>query len=230
MARDLPLGGGGRHLQARRGLTGGFFARRENPRTGSAGTASSGARVALPRRALAGPLLPPILLAALASCPGGPAEHEVRWSEHQRPAADVETTFEVPPPPFSEGIFPCSDCHDPDIPVNTKRRPMRAAHEEIVLDHDEEHRWCLDCHDTEDRDRLHLASGELVEFEESYRLCGQCHGDKYRDWRAGIHGRRRGSWDGHKTYLLCVNCHDSHSPRFKPIRPEPAPIAPRRTP
>jgi len=25
---------------------------------------------------------------------------------------------------------------------------------------------------------------------ESYRLCGQCHGTQYRDWRSGIHGKR----------------------------------------
>ena len=65
-------------------------------------------------------------------------------------------------------------------------------HDDIVLQHDEEHRWCLDCHDAADRDLLHLASGERVPFEESYRLCGQCHGEKLRDWRAGVHGRRTG--------------------------------------
>ena len=56
-------------------------------------------------------------------------------------------------------------------------------HGDIVLHHDEEHRWCLDCHDTNNRDQLQLASGALVPFTESYRLCGQCHGTQYRDWR-----------------------------------------------
>jgi len=51
-------------------------------------------------------------------------------------------------------------------------------HGDIVLKHDEEHRWCLDCHDADDRDRLHLASGERISFDESYLLCGQCHGEK----------------------------------------------------
>ena len=69
-------------------------------------------------------------------------------------------------------------------------------HTDIVLKHDETHRWCLDCHDATNRDVLHLASGERVPFEESYRLCGQCHGEKYRDWRAGVHGRRTGNWNG----------------------------------
>ena len=72
-------------------------------------------------------------------------------------------------------------------------------HDDIVLKHDEEHRWCLDCHDATDRDWLHLASGERVGFDESYRLCGQCHGEKLRDWKAGVHGRRTGEWNGRKT-------------------------------
>ena len=56
--------------------------------------------------------------------------------------------------------------------------------------------------------------------------CGQCHGDKYRDWRVGIHGKRVGHWDGARTYLLCVHCHNPHSPRFKAVKPEPRPARP----
>ena len=100
------------------------------------------------------------------------------------------------------------------------------AHDDIVLKHDEEHRWCLDCHDATNRDVLHLASGEPVPFAESYRLCGQCHGEKYRDWRVGVHGRRVGQWNGAKQYLLCVHCHNPHQPRYKPMAPKPAPLRP----
>ena len=134
---------------------------------------------------------------------------------------------EVPPPPLSEGIFPCSDCHaEPDLPPNRTRRILVDAHDDIVLRHDEEQRWCLDCHDAVNRDRLHLASGDLVTFAESYRVCGQCHGEKYRDWRAGVHGRRTGEWNGRKEYQLCVHCHDPHAPRFKSMAPKPAPLPP----
>lgn len=135
--------------------------------------------------------------------------------------------IEVPPPPFSKGMFPCSECHDPEIPVNTKRRTFKRVHSDIDFKHDAEHRWCLDCHAVKDRDKLHLANGDLIDFEESFKLCGQCHGDKYRDWRAGVHGRRSGDWNGHKTYLLCVHCHNSHSPRFQPMKPMPPPVHPR---
>ncbi len=153
--------------------------------------------------------------------------------EHTTQAAPAPSTmlaFEVPPPPFSDGVFPCSDCHDPALPVKAKRRTLKTAHQEIELHHDEEHRWCLDCHDSANRDMLRLASGETLSFDESYRLCGQCHGDKYRDWRAGVHGRRTGMWDGEKQYLLCVSCHNAHSPRFAPLKPEAPPPRPERTP
>jgi hypothetical protein len=137
--------------------------------------------------------------------------------------------FETPPPPFNDpDLFPCSECHNEDQPPNRERRELTEMHEDIILQHDQEHRWCLDCHDAENRDRLHLANGTLVRFEESYRLCGQCHGDKYRDWRAGVHGRRTGSWNGDKQYLLCVHCHYSHDPRFKPLKPLPPPTPPGR--
>jgi hypothetical protein len=136
---------------------------------------------------------------------------------------------EVPPPPFSEGIFPCTDCHnEKDLPTNRQRRPLTDAHDDIVLKHDEEHRWCLDCHDADNRDRLHLAGGQQVPFDESYQVCGQCHGEKYRDWRAGVHGRRVGQWNGEKQYLLCVHCHSPHQPRFKALAPKPAPLRPQR--
>lgn len=142
-------------------------------------------------------------------------------------ARGAEERLQAPPPPFSEGIFPCSNCHAAMTPDRT-RRELTAMHTDIVLKHDEQHRWCLDCHDAEDRDWLHLASGERVSFEESYRLCGQCHGEKLRDWRAGVHGRRTGNWNGSKEYLLCAHCHNPHQPRFRALAPKPAPRPPTR--
>lgn len=145
--------------------------------------------------------------------------------ERYKRRADEGTTFPVPPPPFSEGIFPCSDCHA-DMTPNPERRELVDMHDDIVLEHAEGQRWCLDCHNLNDRDKLRLVSGELIPFTESYRLCGQCHGDKYRDWRVGIHGKRTGYWNGEKQYLLCANCHNPHSPRFKALKPLPPPVRP----
>lgn len=132
----------------------------------------------------------------------------------------------VPPPPFSEGIFPCSECHA-DMEVNPKRRKLEMFHTDIELkNHAEDQRWCLDCHNPDNRDVLRLASGKLVSFEESYYLCGQCHGTIFRDWKAGVHGKRTGEWNGKKVYRLCVHCHNPHQPRFKPLVPKPPPVKP----
>lgn len=139
------------------------------------------------------------------------------------PAKPVAAQFPVAPPPFSDGVFPCSECHSKTDVVN--RTPHAVEfHEDIVLRHDEKNRWCLDCHDAQNRDKLHLADGRLIDFTESYRLCGQCHGPTLRNWKAGEHGKRTGSWSGEKQYLLCASCHSPHSPGFKPLKPLPAPV------
>jgi hypothetical protein len=153
------------------------------------------------------------------------ASTDARAREQQAPTGPTPGEIQAQPPPFSEGVFPCSQCHE--TPGNPKRRKLD-AHEDVqeAFNHDSANRWCLDCHDNDKRDVLKLASGAHVPFTESYRLCGQCHGDKYRDWRAGVHGKRVGHWDGERTYFLCVNCHNPHSPRFKPLKPEPRPARP----
>lgn len=110
--------------------------------------------------------------------------------------------------------------------VNLERRVLEEMHDDIALDHGSKERWCFDCHNPDDRDRLRLASGESIDFDESYRLCGQCHGTIYRDWRQGIHGRREGYWNGAKSYLLCAHCHNPHAPRYQPITPLPPPVRP----
>jgi len=171
--------------------------------------------------------LPGLLLAALAAVAFDDAAKAPAAAPPAAGTAAAQEHPEVPPPPFSEGIFPCSGCHA-DLKLNRTRRVLTEMHDDIQLRHDEQHRWCLDCHDATDRDFLHLASGERVPFEESYRLCGQCHGEKLRDWRAGVHGRRTGYWNGPKQYLLCAHCHNPHQPRFKPIAPKPAPRRPAR--
>jgi len=60
------------------------------------------------------------------------------------PAASTASTkaeerVEVPPPPFSDGIFPCMNCHANQKP-NRTRRTLTDMHTDIVLKHDEQHR------------------------------------------------------------------------------------------
>lgn len=151
-------------------------------------------------------------------------DHDIYNLEISQGSNGQNNEMAVSTPPFSEDIFPCSECHADEV-TNPEPR-LLDMHEEIVemFNHDNENRWCLDCHNIDDRDYLKLASGKLVSYEESYRLCGQCHGDKLRDWKVGVHGKRTGEWNGKKEYLLCVHCHNPHTPKFKPIRPLPPPI------
>ncbi|MES0338031.1 MAG: hypothetical protein SFH39_16945 [Candidatus Magnetobacterium sp. LHC-1] len=131
-------------------------------------------------------------------------------------------------PPFSEGIFPCTTCHAGLKPDKTRRDLM--FHAEVVLKHAAQQRWCLDCHDADNRDRLRLANGDHVTFDESYMLCGQCHGNVFREWKIGLHGKRTGVWNRDnpedKKYFLCVHCHNPHSPKFTPVKPLPVPVKP----
>jgi hypothetical protein len=157
-------------------------------------------------------VIPPV--GAAADKAFGPADFPTVFGDEQtllavdRGAIDSpDIAFPVPAPPFTPGVFPCMQCHKL-IPPNPERRDL-AMHSDIVFRHDTEHRWCLDCHDVNDRDQLRLANGTI-----------------YRDWREGIHGKRTGFWDGPKRYLLCVHCHNPHSPRFAALRPLPPPVRP----
>jgi len=100
------------------------------------------------------------------------------------------------------------------------------------LDFSVENKWdmlhnCLDCHNEDTYETLiRLATGKLLEFEEAntIRLCGQCHGNRLRDWNIGDHGKRIGYWNGQKEYVQCTACHDPHATKFKKIQPMPPPI------
>lgn len=133
--------------------------------------------------------------------------------------------FPVPPPALSMNIYPCSRCHD-NLPVNATKRKLVKFHTDIILKPPSMQRWCTDCHSATNLNKLKLSSGELIDFNKSYQLCGQCHGTIYRDWKAGIHGKRVGMWNGDKLYRLCVSCHDPHQPAFKSVKPEPPPLRP----
>jgi hypothetical protein len=126
-------------------------------------------------------------------------------------------------------------CWRPPSPTRTTSRAatvtrtspriaLEDEHDELELAHGD--LWCLHCHEANDRDQLHLADGVAVGFDESWRLCTQCHGAKLDDWRAGVHGKRVGHWWGPKQYATCVSCHRPHEPRFAPIEARPPPLRP----
>ena len=158
------------------------------------------------------------------------------YREKAAPPADKDTEqFPVPPPLVYQSLYPCQACHQKNIRgVNSQLeqgnaflgtylhlpdpqpRVLVRMHRDINLNH-AKWMWCLNCHSIDERNYLKLITGEQIPFEKSYRLCGQCHGSIFRDWRIGIHGRRVGQWNGKKLYLLCTHCHDPHQPVFRKL-------------
>lgn len=139
-------------------------------------------------------------------------------------------------PPFDRPrpvslMVTCVSCHK-SMAVSVDCRTCHAVihesqHADVHLDHAEGITSCFACHDVEDRDSLRLATGRIIPFEQSYLLCGQCHGTRLREWREGLHGKRLGRWDGEHEYLLCVHCHrDPHDPGFPPMTPMAPPPRP----
>jgi hypothetical protein len=145
---------------------------------------------------------------------GAKAKEDVR----DEPKNDIPKLFAPRARPTEN--FPCSKCHSYRAMDRSKRKLVE-YHTGIELKHAEEQRWCYDCHDG---DKLRLQNGQLVPFDKSYYLCGQCHGTIFRDWKAGVHGKRTGAWNGEKLYRLCVSCHDPHQPKFKPLEPKQPPM------
>ncbi len=135
-------------------------------------------------------------------------------------------------PPFIEidGFSrTCAECHKL-FPARDETPEKLLKHAHIVLDHGINDR-CRNCHDTKDRDRLLLHSGESIPYKRVIELCAKCHGPTYRDWQLGMHGRTNGFWDatrGEMRRLDCTECHDPHNPRvpaMDPVMPLPPPYA-----
>jgi len=134
-------------------------------------------------------------------------------------------------------------CHNGTFPAYPKDKNPRALtmHQDIVpdamnLQHGKGGIWCLDCHDAKNRKMLMDNFDNLISFNQPQKLCGKCHGSIYRDWRAGIHGKRTGQWqsDGKKRWFVCTECHNPHDVQqgdmlsgFQPIEPETAPLLPK---
>ena len=148
-------------------------------------------------------------------------------TSHPAPVGSVVITVDSRQPLLPN--YPCSRCHAPGT-ANPTERALTEFHTQKVLNHGTQHGWCYRCHTKDDIDKLHLGDGELVSFDESYELCGSCHGDKLRDWKAGIHGLTTGDWNGDRLRRSCANCHDPHRPHFPEMTPERAPQRPRTAP
>ena len=134
-------------------------------------------------------------------------------------------------------------CHNGEYvpyPENKLPRPLK-MHTDIVPDsmslkHGKGAIWCLDCHHAANRATLIDHFGNEISFNQPQQMCGKCHGQIYRYWREGIHGKRIGMWDkgGKKRWWVCTECHNPHDVEqgdrasgFAQLIPEPAPNLPK---
>lgn len=147
--------------------------------------------------------------------------------------APMKRDFADPPPPSSVVMvedhpaliptFPCSSCHADREPDPRPRKLVEYHTPKNGFDHGTKDGWCYRCHSLENIDKLHTTLGTPVAFSDPQDLCGSCHGDKLIDWKAGLHGLNRGSWNGPKLRQSCTFCHDPHKPAFEPMVPERPP-------
>ncbi len=110
--------------------------------------------------------------------------------------------------------FPCDRCH----PIGTKPIPPDFDGHQVVLNgHDQlgqNRAACIVCHNSADRNPglLKLSDGSLINIDgDVSQVCYQCHSSKYREWKAGIHGKLPKCTTG--------GCHDPHTPSWIAVSP-----------
>ncbi len=123
-------------------------------------------------------------------------------------------------------VFKCNECHKV-FSSSLERKTLNAEHTDLKLNHGQNDH-CFNCHNINNRDSYTAHDGSEIPSNQPALLCSKCHGLIYRDWQSGAHGRISGHWDtkqGEQTKVLCIQCHDPHSPAFPQIEPMPGPGA-----
>jgi hypothetical protein len=125
-------------------------------------------------------------------------------------------------------FYPCTSCHPvtmvpgptPGSEQPSKPLPNGMQGHQIVLEaHDKlGEEACLVCHDDPTRNpgKLRLVGGGLIDVAGDVSLlCYQCHEAKYKEFRAGTHGK-------HQESCTAAGCHDPHTPNYiyaGPVKP-----------
>jgi hypothetical protein len=161
---------------------------------------------------------------------------------------DDAPPFKAVPRKPSIGVYPCSGCHD-NVFIDGRVRDLKDEHTSLKFEHGGGRFWCYDaCHNGRDMDHLVSIRRRPIDYDEAYKLCGQCHFQRFKDWNFGGHGRRAGAWpvprdvppahtelrvadretigtwQGERTILSCPACHNPHSPSIKPYTLSPPPL------
>ncbi|MBS0002365.1 MAG: hypothetical protein KFF45_04720 [Thioalkalivibrio sp.] len=123
--------------------------------------------------------------------------------------APGQKDFTVAPRTTELEHVPCKDCHQYMDPNPEPRQLVDSPHVAEVR-HGKADMWCTACHAPENHQQLRALSGLAVDFDDSHRVCRDCHSATYQDWLYGAHGKRVGSWQGEREILNCTACHDPH--------------------
>lgn len=124
-------------------------------------------------------------------------------------------TFLIPERKSQIQSYACTECHTDDLD-KIKGKEVQKGHWNITLKHANENTMnCVTCHNGDDMDNLKSLTGTKIDFNNSYKICSQCHSKQFEDWKGGAHGKRIASWAPPRASMTCVNCHNPHSPSFE---------------
>lgn len=114
-------------------------------------------------------------------------------------------------------FYPCTKCHPVSVdsagnptsplPNGFKKHEIKLEVHDILGTGD---KACLACHQSPQTNpgKLLLPDGSTVDVNgDVSRVCQRCHFEKYRDFRAGIHGKRA-------EQCTSAGCHDPHTPSW----------------
>lgn len=114
-------------------------------------------------------------------------------------------------------FHPCTKCHPVAVGSDGKpvgKLPNGFKKHEIELEvHDvlgTSDKACLACHQSpqENPGKLVLPDASLVDITgDISRVCQRCHFEKYREWKAGVHGKEA-------PKCTAAGCHDPHTPSW----------------
>jgi hypothetical protein len=136
----------------------------------------------------------------------------------------IATLLGVPATPALAGqaasgellFYPCTSCHPvtliPGTRLSARTLPNGFKGHDVALEgHDRLGSGtaaCQACHDGPGKDpaQLKTAGGGLVDIKgDVTQVCYRCHSAKYREWKAGAHGRGQ-------PKCTSAGCHDPHTP------------------
>ena len=129
-------------------------------------------------------------------------------------------TFLIPERKSKIKSFACTECHSKPL-SKMQEKDLKKAHWNIKLKHADSNTMnCLTCHNGTNMNELQSITGHKIDFNNSYKLCSQCHQKQYKDWTGGAHGKSLKSWAPPRASMTCVNCHNPHTPSFEKKWPE----------